>query len=264
LGANSIGYVQFLFTKSGIGALNACYISYDPASHVFYLLSDDTTQWYGLLEGSGNTIGNAQCTIHGHTSGSTKSGTDLTTNLDISFRSGFAGLKSVYQFAGDTAGQGSGWIFMGTWNDTGDPSAVELLSLTPSSGVGMSQVFTAITRDGDGATTIPFVQFVMNAGLSGFHGCFIHYDRAANVFFLLKDTGTAWFGLVGGSAGQVQNSQCTLHGTGSGGTTAGSDLTVTYNLDFAVAFAGTKQIFMQAVDSTGVIEVWHQMATWMP
>jgi hypothetical protein len=145
LGANSIGYVQFLFTKSGIGALNACYISYDPASHVFYLLSDDTTQWYGLLEGSGNTIGNAQCTIHGLTSGSTKSGTDLTTNLDISFRSGFAGLKSVYQFVGDTVGQGSGWIFMGTWNDTGDPSAIELLSLTPSSGVGMSQVFTAIT-----------------------------------------------------------------------------------------------------------------------
>ncbi len=63
LGANSIQYTQFLYSKSGTNAMNACYISYDPNANVFYLLSDDTTQWYGLLGGSGNNIGNAQCTI---------------------------------------------------------------------------------------------------------------------------------------------------------------------------------------------------------
>jgi hypothetical protein len=103
-GASSIPYVQFLFSKTGINALNACYVSYDPAANAFYLLSDDMTQWYGLLGGSANTIGNAQCTIYGATSGSTKAGTDLTTNLDISFRTGFAGLKNVYQLTGDTMG----------------------------------------------------------------------------------------------------------------------------------------------------------------
>jgi hypothetical protein len=170
-------------------------------------------------------------------------------------------MKGVYQFAGDTLGAGSGWISMGTWNDTGDPSAVELISLSPNSGTGVSQMFTAVTRDGDGATTIPFVQLVMNAGLSGFNGCFIHYDRASNVFYLLNDAGTAFAGMFAGS-GQVSNSQCTLHGAGSGGTAAGSDLTVTYNLDFSAGFAGTKQVYMQAVDNNGVIEVWHQMGTW--
>jgi hypothetical protein len=70
-------------------------------------------------------------------------------------------------------------------------------------------------------------------------------------------------GLAAGSAGQVSNSQCTLHGAGSGGTATGSDLTVSYNLDFSASSAGTKQIFMQAVDNTGVIEVWHQMGTWI-
>ena len=261
LGANSIKYTQFLFSKSGLSALNACYISYDPTANVFYLLSDDMTQWYGLLGGSVNNIGNAQCTIYGATSGSAKVGTDLTTNVDVSFRSGFGGSKSIHQFSEDILGNGSSWILMGTWNDTGDPSAVELVSLTPNSGTGVSQVFTTVTKDGDGATTIPFVQFVMNNGLSGFNGCFIHYDRASNVFFLLNDAGTAFSGMFAGS-GQVSNSQCTLHGAGSGGTVLGSNLTVTYVLEFSAGFTGTKKVFMQALDNTNCIQVWRQMGTW--
>jgi hypothetical protein len=186
-----------------------------------------------------------------------------TVNVDMSFRSGFIGLKTVYEFSGDTLGNGSGWQPVGTWNDTGDPSAVELISLTPNSGTGASQVFTAVVRDGDGAATIPFAQLAINGTLSGFNGCFIHYDRASNVFFLLNDAGTVFFGLVGGSAGQVSNSQCTLKGTGSGdGIAAGTDLTITYNLEFSAGFSGTKKLFMQAVDNSGVIEVWHQLGTW--
>ncbi|MBX9603458.1 MAG: FG-GAP-like repeat-containing protein, partial [Bryobacteraceae bacterium] len=215
--ATNIQYAQFLFTKSGLNAANACYISHDPVGNVFYLLNDDMTQWFGLLGGTAGTVGNSQCTIHGATSGSSRSGTDLVTNIDLSFRSGFAGVKNIYQFSADTQGNTSGWQGMGTWNDTGNPGAVELISLTPSSGAGASQAFTAVVRDGDGGSTIPFVQMVMNASLSGFNGCFIHYDRASNTFFLLNNAGTSWSGLVGGSGGQVSNSQCTLRGTGSGG-----------------------------------------------
>ena len=65
--------------------------------------------------------------------------------MDISFRSGFAGLKNIYEFSGDTLGAGSGWQSVGTWNDTGDPNVVELISLTPNSGTGLSQTFTAVT-----------------------------------------------------------------------------------------------------------------------
>ena len=261
-GAASIQYAQFLFSESGVSALNACYINYDPVANVFYLLSDDMTQWYGLLAGSANTVGNAQCTLYGATSGSTKAGTDLTTTVDISFRSGFAGLKSIYQFAADTLGAGSGWISLGTWNDTGDPNVVELVSLTPNSGSGGSQTFTAVIKDGNGAAAIPFVQLVMNNSLSGINGCFIHYDRASNVFFLLNDTGTAFSGLAAGSDAQVSNSQCTLNGVGSGGTGAEANLTVSYKLNFSAGFAGTQKIYMQAVDNNSVIEAWHQMGTW--
>ena len=228
LGASSIQYAQFLFSKSGVSALNACYISYDPVANVFYLLSDDMTQWYGLQAGSATSVGNAQCTIYGATSGSTKAGMDLTTKVDISFRSGFAGLKTMYQAYGDTSGNTSGWQQLGTWNDTGDPNAVELISLTPNSGTRVSQTFTAVTKDGNGATTIPFVELVITAepvGSFNGNGCFIFYAQASNTFFLLNDVATAWSGLVAGSASSVSNSQCTLTGVGSGGAAVGSNLT---------------------------------------
>jgi hypothetical protein len=259
-------YIQFLFSKSGLSALNACYISYDPVANAFYLLSDDETQWYGLLAGTNNTIGNAQCTIHGLTSGSTASGMNLTTNIDVSFRSGFAGLKTFYAQSG-AGGVASGWQLAGAWNDTGDQSAVELISLSPNSGTGLSQTFTAVIRDGDGATTIPFAELVMTAQPVGSftgNGCFIFYARASNVFYLLNDSATQFSGLLGGSNTSVSNSQCTLNGVGSGGTAVGSNLTVTYNLTFAAGFGGAKQIYMQAVDNNSANEVWHQMATWNP
>ncbi len=128
----------------------------------------------------------------------------------------------------------------------------------------MSQTFTAVVNEGSGGNTIAFAQLVMNAGLNGYNACFIHYDRASNVFHLLNDTGTGWLGLFAGSATQVQNSQCILQGVGSGGTVAGTNLTTTYNLSFAGSFTGARQIYMQAVDQTGIIEVWHQTAIWTP
>lgn len=137
-----------------------------------------------------------------------------------------------------------------------------MISINPTSGSGGSVTVTSVVRDSDGATTIPFTQFVMNAGLNGFNACFIHYDRASNALFLLKDDASGWFGLLGGTAGQVANSQCVLNGTGSSATASGDTLTVTYNLHFKSGFTGSRQIYLQAVDNTGVIQSWKRAGTW--
>jgi len=99
-------------------------------------------------------MGNAQCEIHGATSGSSTSGTNLVVSLDLSFRAGFAGAKTIYEFSGDTLGNGSGWASVGTWNDTGDANVVEVTSLTPLPGSGFTQTLTATVKDGAGAGTI--------------------------------------------------------------------------------------------------------------
>jgi hypothetical protein len=96
------------------------------------------------------------------------------------------------------------------------------------------------------------------------NGCYIYYDATGNVFYLVDDTATTFSGVVAGSPGQVNNSQCTLSGTGSGGTVSGTDLTITYNLSFSGGFTGTNQIYMQTVDTIGTNEVWHTIGTWIP
>jgi hypothetical protein len=263
-GATQIKYVQFLFSRTGLQAPNACYVNYDPKANTFYLLSDDATQWYAVVAGSTGNTGNAQCTIYGPGSGSSASGTDLTLTVAISFRTGFAGLKNIYLLAGDAQGVQSVWQPVGTWSDAGNPNLVQISSSAPNSGAGSSQIFTATISDGLGASSIALQQLLMNTTLSPANGCFVQYDPVGNVFYLLNDAGNASSSLLPGSATQVSNSQCVLHGTGSNGLKSGSTLTIAFNLTFAAAFSGMKQVYMQGVDTAGIIEVWHPVGTWNP
>ena len=263
-GAAQIKYVQFLFSRTGLQAPNACYVNYDPKANTFYLLSDDATQWYPVVAGSSGNTGNAQCTIYGPGSGSSASGTDLTLTVAISFRTGFAGLKNIYLLAGDAQGIQSVWHPVGTWSDSGNPNLVQISSFTPSSGAGSSQIFTATISDGLGASSIALQQLLMNTTLSPANGCVVQYDPVGNVFYLLNDAGNAWSSLLPGSATQVSNSQCVLQGTGSNGLKSGSTLTIAFNLTFAAAFSGIKKVYMQGVDNAGIIEVWHPVGTWNP
>jgi hypothetical protein len=172
----------------------------------------------------------------------------------------FAGTKRMYLLSSDKTGRISDWQEVGAWSDTGDPKAVELISLTPNSGSGGAVTLTSVVKDGDGANTIQFTQFVMNAGLNGYNACFIHYDRASNTFYLLKDDASAWLGLEPGK--QVQNSQCVLRAEGSGGTASGNTLTVTYNLLFKGGFTGSRQIYLWTAGNDADIQSWKQMGTW--
>jgi hypothetical protein len=262
-GAAQIKYVQFLFSRTGLKAPNACYVNYDTTANTFYLLSDDATQWYGVVAGSTGNTGNAQCTIYG-SGGSSVSGTDLTVSVSVSFRTGFAGMKNIYLLAGDAQRVPSLWQQVGTWSDSGNPNLVQITSFTPSSGAGTSQIFTASISDGLGASSFALQQLLMNTNLSPANGCFVQYDPVGNIFYLLNDAGTASLSLLPGSATQVSNSQCALQGTGSSGLESGSTLTIAFNLTFSAAFSGIKQVYLQAVDNAGIIEVWHPAATWNP
>ena len=101
----------------------------------------------------------------------------------------------------------------------------------------------------------------INAGLDAYNGCYIHHDPANNVFYLLNDTATEWYGMWGGS-GQVENSQCRLIGEGSGSSKSGDELTIHYHLEFKPAFEGTKEIYVQASDMEGQFFPWRKAQEW--
>ena len=88
-------------------------------------------------------------------------------------------------------------------------------------------------------------------------------SRNSNVLYLANDAVTAWVGSVTlGQSGTVQNSQCTVNAAASSVSGSGNNLTLNIAITFQAAFSGTKNIYMDAYDSTGTEAGWLQKGAW--
>ena len=136
------------------------------------------------------------------------------------------------------------------------------VSLSPaygSSTSGAIQTFTATYSDSFGSGDIADTYFEASAGYTY---CYVEYDSPTNGFYLLNDGGTAWLGpLTLGSSGTLQNSVCTLYGTGSSVAAAGQ-FTMTLRLSFTAQFAGTNWTYLTAYGAQGGSSAFQQMGSW--
>jgi hypothetical protein len=230
-------------------------------------LNDAGTAWLvpGVL-GSAGTLQNNQCTANLSSSSASTSGTNLTLNLSLSFSGAFLGPKTILMSASDYAGQSSGWQQRGSYTVT---PAVEhppqAVSVTPSSGSGFNQVFNFLYSDPDGFADLSAVYTIINNPLSAANGCMVGYLRAANLLLLMNDAGSPWIGPAApGSAGTLQNSQCTVNLSGSSVSTSGTNLTLNLSLTFSPSFAAAQSIFMYAIDNSGQNSGWQNRGSWTP
>lgn len=92
-----------------------CLVYYDRLRHMLHLLSNDGTTWMPGTPGSGEVLENRQCSITLNASSVSVSGTTLTLNLAMNFRSRFAGSRNIYMFAANVGGTNSGWQQRGSW-----------------------------------------------------------------------------------------------------------------------------------------------------
>ena len=141
----------------------------------------------------------------------------------------------------------------------GQPSVV---STAPSSGSGSSHTFAVTVADSSGATAISTVFFLVNSSGSGANACFVEFNRAANTFRLLSDSGSVWLGPITlGATTSVSNSQCAVNAATGFTSASGNNLTVRIPLNFASTYSGAKSSFVQASDAntnTG----WVTTGTW--
>lgn len=79
------------------------------------LLNDAGTAWTAATVGAATTLQNSQCSLNLATTSVTQSGNNLTLNLAMTFKSTFAGVQSIYMYAGDVSGSNTGWLQRGTW-----------------------------------------------------------------------------------------------------------------------------------------------------
>ncbi len=265
--ANGFGYLSSVYSliNGPINAGGGCYIYYLPASNALYLYNDAGTAATGpLTPGSGSKLSNSQCTLNGAGSSASGAGNTLTVALSISFQAAFARLQNVYGYAIDSAGSGSGWQALGTWNSSGlsmlPPTAD---SVSPASGAGTSQVFTFKYSSANGFGYLSSVYSLINGPINAGGGCYIYYLPASNALYLYNDAGTAATGpLTPGSGSKLSNSQCTLNGAGSSASGAGNTLTVALSISFQAAFARLQNVYGYAIDSAGSGSGWQALGTW--
>ena len=135
--------------------------------------------------------------------------------------------------------------------------------VSPSAGAASSQPFTFTFADPDGWQDLGVVNVLINFWLDGRYSCYLAYSRPLGVLYLVNDAGTALLPeLYLGSAASVSNSQCTVYGTGSSATGSGNTLTLTLNIGFKPAYAGTKIIYLAARDLAENNSGWQRLGVW--
>ncbi len=246
-----------------VGA-HACYVTYYPATNLLYLENDgDNGTLPAVAPGSAGSASNSQCTLAGTGSSYSAAGNTATLTVALTFTGTLP--ENIYLDAaeGNATVGNSGWIKLGTWGaSAGAPTSV---SVTPNSGSGATQAFSAVYADPNGAADLAAVRLLFNTSVNGAHACYVIYYPATNLLYLENDGDNGTVPAVApGSAGSASNSQCTLAGTGSSYSAAGNTATLTV----ALTFTGTlpENIYLDAAEANATAgnSGWIKLGTWVP
>jgi len=264
--SDSSGY-QYLkgvhaLVNSSTSYTNACWMYYDASAKVLWLASNDTSTWSNLALGSDATLQNSQCEITGSGVSVTGSGNNLTLNIPVIFTTAFAGTKNIYMNATDTSGVTTSTVSRGTWT-VPVSTALGTVAVSPSSGSGFGHAFSFVFSDPNGYASLTGVHAVVNSSLSATNACWIYYDTAGKMLWLSSNDTSTWSNVAVGTNATIQNSQCSINGSGISVTGSGNYLTLTVPITFSSSFAGTRYVYASATDMGGTASSYIQSGSWV-
>ncbi len=114
-----------LLINTALDGRNACYLGYERATNLIYLFNDTGTTLLvpgvaplktGAAGSGTGSIENQQCRVNGAGSQVVESGATLTLSVNIEFKAGFSGRKTVYTGVQTVGGGNSDWQATGAWN----------------------------------------------------------------------------------------------------------------------------------------------------
>ena len=262
-GANDLASVRLLFANSS-SLSSACAVTYIFQQKNLGLTNDAGTGYAGYVTpGQAGSVSNSQCTLSGAGSSIQTSGNSLVMTASLQFNGAFASLgtsaaKTIFANPVNSAGQGpsGGIVSAGIWTIP-KPGSPTVVSLSPSSGQGLSQTFGLSVSDSAGANDLASVQLLFANSSNFSSACAVTYISKQMNLGLTNDAGSGYAGYVTpGLVGSVSNSQCTLSGAGSSIQTSGNSLIMTASLQFNTAFASlgasaVKTIYANPVNSAG-------------
>jgi hypothetical protein len=89
----------------------------------------------------------------------------------------------------------------------------------------------------------------------------LHYTPATNQIDLLGDNGITWQTVTQGSAATAGNSQCSVDVSTATVAVSGNTLTWNLPITFEAGFAGEKNIYLHAVDISGINSGWQELGS---
>ncbi len=264
-GASAIATTAVWFSATFAGnSANSCKISYDRASGMLILDDDSGAQAATGAPGTAGNLQNSQCALALAGSSVLAAGNTLTLNLPITFKTAFAGAKNIFMYAADLGSTSSGWLTRGSWTIPAVSAVATADRVTPAYGAGANQTFTLQYSDNLGAASLTsaLAWFTTNPTASSANSCKVSYDRSSNTLSLMNDVGSQPISGTAGTAGILQNSQCSVGLFASNASAAGNSLTLTLAMSFTSAFAGSKNLYLLAIDSGGNDSGWQSRGSW--
>jgi len=147
-----------------------------------------------------------------------------------------------------------------------DPAYVlQPIAGNPSSGSGLTQTMTFYFHAPNGYGSLTVVNVLINDAINGIGACYVAFVPGTGSVFLVDDAGNAggpYAGMTLPGSGTVQNSQCSIAGTGSSFSANGNALQLTLAFTFHAPFAGNKVIYTAAQDSTPANSGWQAIGAW--
>jgi len=136
-------------------------------------------------------------------------------------------------------------------------------TVTPSTGSGTSQLFSATFTNSRGVSDISYTYLKVATSAAGpTNTCMVRYDRAHGQLTLRDDAGV-WQTLRRFSQGGTQtNSQCTVNFSSSSASSIGQTLTLNVSITFKAAHSGSKNLYLYAESADGSYTDWQQRGTW--
>jgi hypothetical protein len=249
--------------RIGAGNASACLVDYNAITATVRLFTDNGEAGSPAVLGTAGTLSNSQCTLYLASSSATPAGNNLTLVADISFASAFAGVQSLAIRAMSIAGPNTGFINKGTWTVGMPAPGVQVVSVTPNVGNGLTQSFVLAYSDAAGVSADLKSARVRFVAAGGGAQCLIDYNAMTNLVRLMGDDGITWSPFTPFGAGVLSNSQCQLNLATSSAVRSGTSLTLVTALTFShAAFAGAKNIDMRANSNFGPTTGFVTKGTW--
>ena len=147
-------------------------------------------------------------------------------------------------------------------------SAPQPAAIAPASGSGYAQTFAAtfLTQKPNGGEP-DAVYFLAAPTITAVNACLIEYTPISGTFRLLANDGATWSASMTTGGTDLQNSQCTVHGTSSGSINMLSDTLqrnlVNYAVTFKSGYGGSKNLYLLAMNTAlGLNSGWVTIGAW--